>query len=152
MRRRRAPKRQRMWLAILAVVALVGAGVIAAFAMKNQAAYFHTPADLVDTRPAPDKVIRLGGLVKPGSLTDSADGLTHHFIVTDTVAETAVSYRGLVPDLFREGQGMIATGRFGADGVFIADELLARHDENYIPPEVAKALEKMPGHAPQQDS
>lgn len=137
-----------MWLALLAVVALVGAGVIAAFAMQNQAAYFHTPGDLVDTQPAPDKVIRLGGLVKPGSLTDSDNGLTHHFIVADNVAETHVRYRGLVPDLFREGQGMIATGRFGADGVFVADELLARHDENYVPPEVAKALEKVPGHEP----
>lgn len=136
------PKRQRLVLALAALVALAVAGIVAAFALQDTAAFFKAPSDIAAERPAPGQTIRLGGLVKEGSVSRSADGLVLNFTVTDMKADTAVSYRGLVPDLFRENQGVIATGSFDAAGRFEAKELLAKHDENYMPPEVAKALEK----------
>jgi len=141
------PKKQRLMLAGFAVVALATAGVIAAFALQDTAAYFKAPSDLADGPPGQGETFRLGGLVKAGSVARSGDGLTLTFVVTDIAADTPVSYRGLVPDLFREGQGVIATGSFtSSGGPFVARELLAKHDENYMPPEVARALEKQPGH------
>ncbi|WP_199553889.1 cytochrome c maturation protein CcmE [Sandaracinobacteroides hominis] len=139
------PKQQRLVLALAAVAVLAAAGVIASFALQDTAAYFKAPADIAASPPAPGQTIRLGGLVKTGTVTRPGDGLELHFIVTDMKADTNVTYRGLVPDLFREGQGVIATGSFDAQGVFRAQELLAKHDEKYMPPEVAKALEKQ-GH------
>ncbi|MGL6043910.1 MAG: cytochrome c maturation protein CcmE [Sandaracinobacteroides sp.] len=136
------PKQQRLVLAVAALGVLGLAGAIAAFALQDTAAYFKAPSDIAADRPGPGQTIRLGGLVKDGSIGRSADGLVLTFMVTDMKAETPVSYRGLVPDLFREGQGVIATGSFDATGRFEARELLAKHDENYMPPEVAKALEK----------
>lgn len=136
------PKQQRMVLALAALAVLAVAGIIAAFALEDTAAYFKAPSDIAAERPQPGQVIRLGGLVKEGSVTRSADGLVLNFTVTDMKADTPVSYRGLVPDLFREKQGVIATGTFDANGQFVAKELLAKHDEKYMPPEVAKALEK----------
>ena len=136
------PKQQRMMLAVAAIAVLAVAGIVAAFALEDTAAYFKAPSDIAAEQPAPGQVIRLGGLVKEGSVSRSSDGLVLNFTVTDMKADTPVSYRGLVPDLFREKQGVIATGSFGPDGRFVAKELLAKHDENYMPPEVAKALEK----------
>lgn len=138
-------KQQRLVLALVAAAVLLLAGVIASFALKDTAAYFKTPADIAASPPGPGETIRLGGLVKPGTVGRSADGLELHFIVTDTEADTPVSYRGIVPDLFKEGQGVIATGSFDAGGQFRAEQLLAKHDENYMPPEVARTLEKK-GH------
>lgn len=139
------PKRQRLILALVAAAVLLLAGIVAIFALKDTAAYFKSPADIVASPPAPGETIRLGGLVKPGTVGRSDDGLELHFTVTDTEADTAVSYRGIVPDLFKEGQGVIATGSFDDSGRFHAKQLLAKHDENYTPPEVAKTLEKK-GH------
>ena len=141
----RPKKQQRLVLALVALAVLAAAAVIAMFALQDTAAYFRAPADLAGDPPSPGESFRLGGLVKPGSVHRSADGLTMNFMVTDMQAETPVSYRGLTPDLFREGQGVIATGSMDATGRFQAAELLAKHDENYMPPEVAKALEKS-GH------
>ncbi len=139
------PKQQRLVLAIVAAVVLGLAGVLAAFALQDTAAYFKAPSDVAAATPAAGETFRLGGLVKSGSVGRSSDGLELQFIVTDMNAETPVSYRGLVPDLFREGQGVIATGSLEANGNFRATQLLAKHDENYMPPEVAKSLEKQ-GH------
>jgi cytochrome c-type biogenesis protein CcmE len=139
------PKQQRLVLALAALSALAVAGIVAAFALEDTAAYFKAPSDIAADKPAPGQVIRLGGLVKEGSVSRSTDGLVLIFTVTDMRAETPVSYRGLVPDLFRENQGVVATGSFDRSGNFVARELLAKHDENYMPPEVAKALEKS-GH------
>ena len=136
------PKRQRLVLALAALAVLAIAGVIAAFALQDTASYFRTPSDLSGERPQPGETFRLGGLVKGGSVSRSADGLVLHFTVTDMKAETPASYRGIVPDLFRENQGVIATGSLDAQGRFVAQELLAKHDENYMPPEVAKKLEE----------
>ncbi|MEN9417049.1 MAG: hypothetical protein RI988_669, partial [Pseudomonadota bacterium] len=88
------------------------------------------------------RAFRLGGLVESGSVRRQDDGVTVRFVVTDTVQKVAVEYRGILPDLFREGKGVVAQGRLGADGVFQAQEVLAKHDENYMPPEAAEALEK----------
>lgn len=145
------PKQQRLFLAGLAVAALIGAGVLAAATLGDTATYFYAPSDIAAQPPAAGKSIRLGGLVKQGSVVRGADGLTLEFLVTDTGADTPVRYRGIVPDLFRENQGVIATGRFDDQGYFVADELLAKHDENYMPPEVAKAVKRQldatqPGH------
>ena len=143
------PKQQRLVLALAALAVMVVAGVFATLALQDTAAYFKAPSDIAADHPAPGETFRLGGLVKAGSVSRSEDGLVLNFTVTDMKADTLVSYRGIVPDLFRENQGVIATGSLGADGRFSAKELLAKHDENYMPPEVAKALEKN-GHPMEQ--
>lgn len=135
-------KQQRLMLAVVAMLALAGAGVIAAASLKDSATYFYTPADLAADPPAAGRTIRLGGLVKEGTVHREADGLTLAFTVTDLRSEVPVRYKGIVPDLFRERQGVIATGHFDGEGRFVAGQLLARHDENYMPPEVAKALDR----------
>lgn len=135
-----APRHQRLVLAGSAAFALVGAGLLALPALEDKGTFFYAPSDLVRKRPPAGERIRLGGLVKPGSVFRQDDGLTLAFVVTDGSQETPVRYTGLVPDLFREGQGVVATGRLLPDGRFQAEELLAKHDENYMPPEVAKSL------------
>jgi cytochrome c-type biogenesis protein CcmE len=137
-----AAKNQRLVLAGLAIVAVVGAGLLAIPALETQATFFYAPSDIAANPPEPGARIRLGGLVKDGSVAREDDGLTLAFTVTDGARETRVRYTGIVPDLFREGQGVIATGRLGPDGGFTADHLLAKHDENYMPPEVARSLGK----------
>lgn len=134
------PKRQRLWLAGLALVAILGAGALAIPALQDKAAFFVAPSDAQDK--APGQAFRLGGLVEPGSVGRTPDGLTLTFRVTDKAASVPVTYRGLVPDLFREGSGVVAEGRFDASGTFVADTLLAKHDEKYMPPEVAEAMRK----------
>ena len=124
------PKHQRLALLVLALVALVGAGLLAAWALRNQASYFYLPADIAAAPPEVDQAIRLGGMVETGSLTTQADGITVDFIVGDGEARVPVSFTGILPDLFVEGSGVVAEGRMRADGTFVADNLLAKHDEN----------------------
>ncbi|HEX4873603.1 MAG TPA: cytochrome c maturation protein CcmE [Sphingorhabdus sp.] len=130
------PKHQRLILAILALAALIGAGLLAASALREEASYFYTPATLVKADVEPGKAIRLGGMVQKGSVRRDADGITVHFIVQDRDATQAVVYKGITPDLFVEGSGVVADGRMDANGVFVADSLLAKHDENYVPREL----------------
>jgi cytochrome c-type biogenesis protein CcmE len=130
------PKHQRLALLVLALVALVGAGLLAAWALRNQASYFYLPADIAAAPPEVDQAIRLGGMVETGSLTTQADGITVDFIVGDGEARVPVSFNGILPDLFVEGSGVVAEGRMRADGTFVADNLLAKHDENYMPREL----------------
>lgn len=142
-------KKQRLIvaLAILACVSL--AAVIAGFALKQQLSLFFTPAEVVslrakdDPRVKPDRMFRLGGLVLEGSVGARQEDLSLRFVVTDRAAEVPVVYAGVLPDLFREGQGVIVTGLWGDDGIFMAQTLLAKHDENYMPPEVAKGLARV---------
>ena len=131
------PKHQRLILACVALAALMGAGLIAASALKNEASYFYTPSTLAKAQVAPGKAVRLGGMVKPGSIARGADGLTVRFVVQDRDAELPVSYKGITPDLFVEGSGVVADGRLASNGAFVADGLLAKHDENYVPRELA---------------
>ena len=136
------PKTQRLLLALAAVAALVVAALLAMPALKGNAAYFYAPTDLAAADVAPGTPIRLGGLVERGSVQRLPDGVTTTFRVTDNLESVPVRYAGIVPDLFREGQGVIADGRLDTDGSFTAETLLAKHDENYMPPEVAEAVAK----------
>jgi cytochrome c-type biogenesis protein CcmE len=131
------PKHQRLVLIVLAIVALIGAVVLAMWGLQDRAAYFVTPSDIAAGRTAPDKAMRLGGMVVKGSLKRDRDGLTIRFTVSDTKAETPVVFRGITPDLFREGSGVVAEGRLDANGLFVADNILAKHDERYMPPQMA---------------
>ncbi len=129
-------KHQRLTLVMLALVALIGAGLLAAYALQDQASYFYTPSDIAERKPEAGQAIRLGGMVENGSIQRSGDGVTVEFIVQDGTAQQRVTYTGITPDLFVEGSGVVADGRLNADGIFIADTLLAKHDENYIPREL----------------
>ena len=129
------PKHQRLVLVGLALVALIGAVVLAMWGLSDRAAYFVTPADIAAGK-AQGKAIRLGGMVERGSLERDPDGVTIRFVVSDLKARTAVRYRGITPDLFREGSGVVAEGRMES-GVFVADTILAKHDERYMPPQMA---------------
>jgi cytochrome c-type biogenesis protein CcmE len=133
------PKHQRLILVILAAIALLGAVLLAMWGLKGRAAYFVTPSDLAAGRATPDKAMRLGGMVVKGSLARDPDGLTIRFTVSDTKATTPVVYRGITPDLFREGSGVIAEGRLDPNGLFVADTILAKHDERYMPPQMANS-------------
>ncbi len=135
------PKHQRLVLVVIALLALVAAGVLAAWALRNQASYFYVPAQMVAEPPAPERAVRLGGMVQEGSLETLADGVTIAFVVGDGEATVPVRFAGIVPDLFVEGSGVVAEGRLGADGVFVADNLLAKHDENYVPRELQEMTE-----------
>lgn len=135
-----SPKRQRMTLVMLAVVSIVGAVLLAMSALGDEAAFFYAPAD---AKAAPlDKPVRLGGMVAAGSVRRAPDGVTIHFTVTDGQASVPVRFAGIVPDLFRENSGVVAEGRFVRGGGFVADNLLAKHDERYMPPQVAGKMHK----------
>ena len=136
------PKHQRLILVVLAVGALLGAVLLAMWGLQDRAAYFVTPSDIAAGKVQPDKAMRLGGMVVKGSLRRDPDGLTIRFTVSDTRAETPVIFRGITPDLFKEGNGVVAEGRLEANGLFVADNILAKHDERYMPPQMAN--EAMP--------
>lgn len=129
-------KHQRLVLLVIALVALLGAGLLGAWALRNQASYFYVPAELAANPPEEGKAIRLGGMVEAGSIKTAADGVTINFVVGDGKARVPVQFKGIVPDLFTEGSGVVAEGRLGPGGTFIADNLLAKHDENYVPREM----------------
>ena len=132
-------KNQRLILLILALVAVVVAALLAMSAMRDQASFFYAPADVVRQGLPLDRSVRIGGMVRAGSLRRHPDGVTIDFVVGDETAATIpVTYRGITPDLFREGSGVIAEGRFQPNGAFVASEILAKHDENYMPPELTR--------------
>ena len=130
------PKNQRLTLMLIAIAAVLGAVLLAMWGLRERAAYFYTPAEIAAGKAASGQAIRLGGMVETGSIRKEADGVTIRFIVTDGPAKTRVQFRGIPPDLFREGSGVVAEGRLGADRTFIADTILAKHDERYMPPEL----------------
>jgi cytochrome c-type biogenesis protein CcmE len=130
------PKHQRLLLVALALVALLGAALLAMWGLSERAAYFVTPSDVAAGKAAGGKAIRLGGMVEQGSLTRDPDGVTIRFTVSDLNARTNVLYRGITPDLFREGSGVVAEGRMQGP-LFVADNILAKHDERYMPPQMA---------------
>lgn len=129
-------KHQRLTLVALAMVAIVGAGFLALSGLKDQAAFFYAPSDLHGAPPL-GQAVRLGGMVEGGSVKRAADGVTVHFVVTDGKATVPVVFAGITPDLFREKSGVVAEGQFRPDGSFVATNLLAKHDEKYMPPELA---------------
>jgi len=124
----------------LAALAIAAALVLSAF--QQNLVFFFTPSQVAAKEVPQGKTFRIGGMVEQGSVKRGADGLTVNFLVTDTAKSVPVVYRGALPDLFREGKGVVAQGRVGPDGVFVANEVLAKHDENYMPPEAAEAVKK----------
>ncbi|WP_294190534.1 cytochrome c maturation protein CcmE [uncultured Sphingomonas sp.] len=129
-------KKQRMALAGAGVLAIALAAVLALSGLKDQAAFFYAPSDVAGGLPASDKAVRLGGMVASHSIRRAADGVSIDFVVTDGKATTPVRFTGIAPDLFREKSGVVAEGHFNPDGSFTATNLLAKHDEKYMPPEM----------------
>jgi cytochrome c-type biogenesis protein CcmE len=143
-------RHKRFALLLTGLVVLSSASALVIRALDSNLSYFYSPMEVRDGKAPIDQVFRLGGMVEVGSLKRGSEDLSVFFVVSDGAASQQVRYNGILPDLFGEGQGMIAQGRMDADGVFVAHEVLAKHDETYMPPEVAKALEA--GHQASQNS
>ena len=122
----------------LAILGLVVALVLNAF--QSNLVFFFSPTQVAAGEAPIGKSFRIGGMVKDGSIKREPDGVTLRFVMTDTEKDMVVAYKGILPDLFREGKGAVAQGKLGGDGIFLASEVLAKHDENYMPPEAAKAV------------
>jgi cytochrome c-type biogenesis protein CcmE len=136
------PRHKRAWI-VGAVLASTGvAALLVVNAFRSNLVFFHSPSDVLAQQAPKERSFRLGGLVEAGSVVRQADGVTVRFVVTDTAQRIAVEYRGILPDLFKEGKGVVAQGRLTEGGVFRAEEVLAKHDENYMPPEAADALQR----------
>ncbi len=135
------PRRKRMILVGILLTGMAITAVLLISAFKQNLLYFYTPTQIANGEASIDKGIRIGGLVKDGSLQRKEGTLEINFLVTDEVNEFPVTYSGILPDLFREGQGIVARGKINSQGVFVADEILAKHDENYMPPEAQDALD-----------
>lgn len=136
-------RHKRLGFLAVGLVVLSAATYLVFNALGNNLSYFFSPTEVAENKVPADHVFRLGGLVLPGTL-ERGEQLTVHFDVSDNAHAVKVAYTGILPDLFKEGQGVIAQGRMRSDGIFVADEVLAKHDENYMSPEVADALQK--GH------
>lgn len=143
-------KNQRLVLVGAAVFALIVAVLLAMWGLRNQASFFYTPADIAAGKAANGEAARLGGMVEKGSIRHEPDGVTIRFLLTDGHASTPVVFRGIVPDLFREGSGAVAEGRV-ENGTFVADTILAKHDERYMPPQLGNlSAERRAGKTLQQ--
>lgn len=134
------PRHKRIAVILGGLASLAVAAVFVLKALNSNIALYITPTDVIAGKSPQGKVFRMGGLVKQGSI--QRDGMVTHFIITDTSREIPVSYTGILPDLFRDGKGAVVQGKLGDDGLFTASEVLAKHDENYMPPEAAEALRK----------
>jgi cytochrome c-type biogenesis protein CcmE len=140
-KRRRSSRRRRRFALIAVALAILGLAVgLALYALSGSIVFFHTPSEVAEGIVAPGARVRVGGLVKEGSVTRSGDRIV--FVITDTAKEVQVSYEGVVPDLFREGQGVVAEGVLRADRSLAADNVLAKHDERYMPREAVEALKR----------
>ena len=136
------PRTKRITMIAGGLAALAVAAGLILTAFQQNLVFFFTPSQVAANEAPHGKNFRIGGMVETGSVKRQSDGLTVHFKVTDTAKSIPVVYRGALPDLFREGKGVVAQGRVGADGVFVANEVLAKHDENYMPPEAADAVQR----------
>jgi len=134
------PRHKRIALIAGGLVSLGIAATLVLNAFQSNLVFFFTPTQIAAGEAPKERPFRVGGLVKSGSL--QRDGITAHFVVTDTAKEIPVAYTGILPDLFREGKGVVAQGKLGADGRFVASEVLAKHDENYMPPEAKHAVDQ----------
>jgi cytochrome c-type biogenesis protein CcmE len=135
--------RHKRALAVVAGIATLGvATVLVLNAFQSNLVFFFSPSQVAADEAPRDRAFRIGGMVEAGSLRREANGLTVRFTVTDTAKTVPVRYTGMLPDLFQEGKGVVAQGRLGPDGVFVAEQVLAKHDENYMPPEAGEALAK----------
>jgi cytochrome c-type biogenesis protein CcmE len=136
------PRHKRLTFILVGLAGVAVAAALILNAFRSNIVFAYSPSEVISGKVPHDRSFRLGGLVEQGSLQRENDGLTVHFVVTDLAQTVKVTYKGILPDLFKEGQSAVSQGRMGADGVFLADEVLAKHDEKYMPPEVAKALEE----------
>lgn len=136
------PRQKRFALIAVGVIALAGAATLVLTAFEDNMVFFFTPSQVAAREAPQGRTFRIGGMVEEGSLERGADGTSVKFLVTDTVHKIPVTYTGALPDLFKEGKGVVAQGRLNDSGVFAASEVLAKHDENYMPPEAAHALEQ----------
>ena len=136
------PRHKRIAAILVGVIALGVATALVLAAFQENLVFFFTPSQIAAHEAPQGRNFRIGGMVEKGSIKRQADGVTVQFTVTDTAKSIPVTYRGSLPDLFREGKGVVAQGQLGADGVFRANEVLAKHDENYMPPEAAEAIKK----------
>ena len=135
-------RHKRIGIIIVGLAGLAVAAYLVASAFRNNLVFFFSPTQVAAKEAPVNRTFRIGGLVEDGTLKRDGDGLTVRFTVTDTAASIPVVYKGILPDLFKEGRGCVAQGRIGPDGVFQADEVLAKHAENYMPPEAGEALDK----------
>ena len=135
-------RQRRLGILLAALVCAGAATALTLNAFRSNLVFFFSPSQIAAKEAPVAQVFRLGGLVERGSVQRERDGMTIRFIVTDTARGVPVVYHGLLPDLFREGKGVVARGRLGEDGIFVANEVLAKHDENYMPPEAKAALEQ----------
>ena len=136
------PRHKRFVFIGLGLIALAVASMLILNAFQKNLVFFYTPTAVANGEAPKGQGFRIGGMVEDGSLTREGDGLTVHFIMTDLAKRVPVTFKGILPDLFKEGKGAVAQGQLGADGTFLASEVLAKHDENYMPPEAADALAK----------
>lgn len=136
------PRNKRFAMIGLGLVAVGVASALVLNAFNSNLVFFFTPTQIANGEAPKGRSFRIGGLVEAGTLKREGDGLTVRFVVTDTVKRIPVMYKGILPDLFKEGKGAVAQGQLGADGTFVASEVLAKHDENYMPPEVAEGIAK----------
>jgi len=136
------PRHKRLAMIAAGIVALGIATALILNAFRSNLVFFYTPSEIAARQAPIGHDFRVGGMVVDGSLQRQSDGVTVRFLVTDTVKSIPVVYKGILPDLFREGKGVVAQGKLSADGVFQADQVLAKHDENYMPPEAAEAVER----------
>lgn len=135
--------RSKRFLFIIGGIAIVAAAAgLVLFALRNNVSLYFTPTQVFNKEAPQGRSFRIGGLVEEGSVKRETDGLTVHFSITDTAKTMQVTYKGILPDLFKEGKGVVAQGKLQADNVFYAEEVLAKHDENYMPPEAKHALEE----------
>ncbi len=134
------PRHRKLLLIALAVAAIGGAAMLVLNAFQSNMVFFFSPSQVADKSAPQGREFRIGGMVQEGSLVKSGSDLNVRFVVTDFAHNVPVTYTGLLPDLFKEGKGVVAQGKLGEDGVFHADQVLAKHDENYMPPEAAKAM------------
>lgn len=135
-------RHRKLALIVLVVAALGVAVALVLNAFNSNLVFFFSPTQVANGEAPTSRAFRIGGLVEEGSIRREADGLTTHFVVTDTAKSMPVIYTGILPDLFKEGKGVVAEGRLGPDGMFAATQVLAKHDENYMPPEAASAIEQ----------
>ena len=136
------PRHKRIAAIAFGLVALAVAATLVLKAFRENMVFFFTPTEVAEKKVPADRTFRIGGMVEKGSVRRQPDGVTVQFIVTDTAKSMPVTYRGQLPDLFREGKGVVAQGKLGPDGSFVASEVLAKHDENYMPPEAKAAVDK----------
>ena len=136
------PRHKKLTIIIASVAALGLSATLVLDAFQSNLVFFFSPTQVAANEAPQDKSFRIGGLVEEGSVKRQSDGVTVNFVVTDTAKVIPVVYTGILPDLFKEGKGVVAQGKLSSDGIFRADEVLAKHDENYMPPEAASALEQ----------